>query len=357
MTDRSNIHVLVIGPDKERSQGGIATVTNSILNDQTLSQCICFEEYPSYIDGQLLKRAAFSLRRELRFRFQRHDADVYHVHVAYGTSFWRKRRYVKSLGADASCVVFHIHGSRFKEFWEGLTPRQQDKVRSLLASVGKVIVLSPEWRDFFIEQDLCDPQQIAVLPNAVPLPVETLTDYTNANILFMGRLCERKAPDVLLSAAALVLKAHPEAHFTFAGDGNVEVYEKMARDLGISDACNFLGWVKDDTKESVYLSHSIYCLPSRAEGLPMSVLEAMSYGLATVATPVGGIPDVIEEGKTGFLVPVDDPEALANILIRLIDDMPLKQQIGQQGRQLIEDTYSMEKYANSLMKIYEEVTG
>ena len=158
-----------------------------------------------------------------------------------------------------------------------------------------------------------------------------------------------------MRAAKRVLKTHPDARFVFGGDGDVPAYEQLADELGIGDRCSFIGWAKGEKKDEAFRNSSMFCLPSKNEGMPMSVLEAMSYGLATIATPVGGIPQVITDGVDGIMFPVDDVDALATKLENLMSDISYKEMIGIQGRARIKDAFSLTAFMNRLGMVYEDI--
>lgn len=351
----SRKRLLVIGPDPERSQGGMASIIRNILNNGTIGEEYEVTMYPSFIDGSAVRRGLYFVARELRFRSLGRGYDVYHIHICSGTSTWRKMRYVRRLGSDASKVVLHVHGARYHLFYEQCSDAQRRRIRDLYASVAKVVVLSEEWRDWFVENEVCDPRKLEVLYNAVEVPPENRTDYAKESVLFMGRLGERKSPDVLLRAAAKVLPAHPSARFVFGGDGDVDTYRRMAEELGVADRCEFLGWVSGEAKEQAFLGSSVYCLPSKDEGMPMSVLEAMSYGLATVSTPVGGMPQVIDDRVDGLFFPVGDVDALAELLDGLLASNGERARLGAAGRRKVEEKFSMDAYGRRLSRIYGEV--
>ena len=133
----------------------------------------------------------------------------------------------------------------------------------------------------------------------------------------------------------------------------MRTYEKLADELGICDKCRFIGWAAGEKKDEAFQNSSIFCLPSKNEGMPMSVLEAMSYGLATIATPVGGVPQIINDGVNGFLSPVGDVTALAEKLDVLMSDNALKERIGKCGRACIEESFSLDAYMDQIDTIYE----
>lgn len=357
MRELPNKKLLIIGPDPVKSLGGMATVIRNMLQSELLNEHYDIEMYPSYIDGPLLKRGAYSLCREALFRLRRPDFDICHVHVCSDTSTWRKMNYIESLGEDSKRVILHVHGAQYDVFWNECSKVQKDKISNLYASVGKVIVLSEEWRAFFLENRICEPGKLTVLHNAVEIPVQPVDTRLRQDVLFLGRLGARKSPDVLLRAAKTVLQSHPQVRFRFGGDGDIAKYKELAKELGIADNCIFLGWTTGKQKEEAIRASRIYCLPSKHEGMPMSVLEAMSYGLATIATPVGGVPQVIQDDINGYLMPIDDSTLLANRINELLDDSGLAARIGSAGRKTIEESFGMDSYAQKLMEMYESVAG
>lgn len=347
--------VLMIGPHPSRSFGGMSTVIQEILASEEIASSYSIDMWPSFIDGSLIRRAAYSLSKELLFRMSKKQYEVYHIHVACDTSTWRKRRYIEMLGAQACHVVMHVHGSHYDSFFDSCTERQQAMIRDLYSKVGSVIVLSEEWHDFFVENRICDPSKLTVIHNAVEIPASNRTDYENERVLFLGRLSDRKSPDTLLEAIPLILKEHPRAEFFFAGDGDVDCYRRMAESIGVADNCRFEGWVSGEAREDLFSRCSLFCLPSKSEGMPMSVLESMARGLAVIATPVGGVPQVIEKGSNGFLVDVGDSVSLAKLIIRLLDSPQLKRLIGEAGRNTAKEMFGMRAFEKKIMEVYERV--
>ena len=118
----------------------------------------------------------------------------------------------------------------------------------------------------------------------------------------------------------------------------------------------FLGWISGDKKLSVLRTADIYCLPSYNEGFPMGVIEAMSANVCVVSTYAGGIPDAIESGKDGLLVNAGDVEALAQALIKLIQDRELNAQLAQSGKAKFENNFSQQAILPQLQFIYDRLT-
>lgn len=347
-------NVLMIGPDIQ-AQGGMATVEQNIL--QAVREHGDHAEFiPTYVEGGKVRKLAVATCAYLSFLRQLGNYDIVHVHMASRGSYERKKVFMKAAFKRRVPVVLHLHGSEFALWFDSeCGESKRDDIRSTLQRCAKVIVLSEEWRQFFLRNKICSPDKLAVIHNAVYVPDKNVTKYDTNGVLFLGRLGKRKSPDALLRAAKIVLEKHPEAYFSFGGDGDVEGYKEFARELGIEENCHFAGWVTGRQRELLFAENSIYCLPSRNEGMPMSVLEAMAHGLATVATPVGGVPQVIDDGVNGMIVPVGDDLRLAEALISLMDDQALKVRLGHAGRARIEREFSMESYLDKILKIYGEV--
>ncbi|MHC5717067.1 MAG: glycosyltransferase, partial [Nostoc sp.] len=143
-------------------------------------------------------------------------------------------------------------------------------------------------------------------------------------------------------------------HLDLVGSGpSLESCKALAQSLGIAEQVSFLG---DRTDVPDLLAQSqIFILSTHYEGLPISILEAMRAGLPVVATSVNGIPEEVEHGKTGLLVPRKDVQALANALQTLIQSPDLRQQMGEAGRQKFEQEFTVERMINETKAVYEKI--
>lgn len=218
----------------------------------------------------------------------------------------------------------------------------------------KVIALSDEWADFYGE-NICDPHKIIVLYNGVILPQYKKQDYSDQNVLFLGRLGARKGTYDLLKAVPKVLEAVPDAVFYLGGDGDLKECERIVNEQKLNEHVKILGWVRNEEKEAYLKKCSTFVLPSYSEGMPMSVLEAMSYGLATISTNAGGIPQIIENGVNGIRIDAGDVHALSRSLIELLLHPQDKQIIGTYGRKRIQEKFNVENNIERLCEIYKEI--
>lgn len=164
-----------------------------------------------------------------------------------------------------------------------------------------------------------------------------------------------KAQDVLVRAAAELKRRGAPVTTLFLGDGaEREKVERLAKELGLdATEVRFLGF-RNDVPDLLAAS-DVFCLPSRAEGFPMSILEAMSHRLPVVCTPVGGNPELVTGGEHGALVPVDDPGAIAGALASLADDAALREKQGAAGYERVTREFSFDRTADKYEALYRRV--
>jgi glycosyltransferase involved in cell wall biosynthesis len=176
-----------------------------------------------------------------------------------------------------------------------------------------------------------------------PSDLRTLTTVAN--------LRAEKGHDVLLSAAAIVCSAYPDLRVQLVGAGPMRAaLEQQARDLGIEEKVIFCGH-REDVPELLAAS-DLFVLPSQSEAFPNGLVEAMAAGLPSIASDVGGIPELVQHGRNGLLVPPGDVAALAAALVRLLDDADYARRLGDAARDTIETRYSFERMVTAFEQLY-----
>jgi glycosyltransferase involved in cell wall biosynthesis len=188
------------------------------------------------------------------------------------------------------------------------------------------------------------PAERAEAKNALGLPSRMVLIGT------VARLVERKGIDVLLRALARVRHGH-RVHLLVVGDGPLgEELHALAHELGVESLVSWLSFQPDPIK--CLRAMDVFALPSRLEGSPNAILEAMAMGLPIVSTMIGGVIDLLEEGKTGFLIPPDDPDALAVALDRLLGNESLRADLGCRARSRAVELFSLSGSISRLMDLY-----
>lgn len=348
-----NLKVLMVGPGR-MVRGGVSAVVNSYY-DLGLDQKNSLTYLSSMEDGSKIKKLLIAASSYIRFCLIVHRYDIVHIHMAAQASFTRKAAFVKKAYKAHKKIIIHQHAGNFDEFFlEQSDDVKREKIKQIFAMADKVIVLSDGWASFF-GKHVCDKKKLVVLYNGVMIPDYEKTDYLDHSILFLGRITEPKGTYDLLKAMPEVLKQVPDAVLYFGGAGEVKQCQKITQEKKLEDHVKFLGWVRNRDKEQYLKSCSIFILPSYFEAMPMSVLEAMSYGLATVSTNVGGIPQIIRNHADGICIEAGDINAIAETLINLLKNPEEKKRLGQAGRARIEERFDVSKNIDTICKLYSEI--
>jgi glycosyltransferase involved in cell wall biosynthesis len=199
---------------------------------------------------------------------------------------------------------------------------------------------------------------IEIIPYAVGMPEHKALPHDTATVLYVGRLVERKGVAYLIDAAASL----PGARIVIIGDGpEREALEARATERGVTDRVEFRGWVTPGELDAAYSSATVFALPAvvdkrgDTEGLGMVLLEAMSYYVPVVTTALGGITDIVDNEKTGLIVPPNDSDALAVALRRLIDDRALAAKLGSAGEKMIELKFSWPRIIDQFSGLYDSL--
>lgn len=152
------------------------------------------------------------------------------------------------------------------------------------------------------------------------------------HLIYMGRMHLNKGVDKLLKAFVRVNHAYPFSRLSLIGSGvHQTIFEKQTHELGLKDKVEFLGVLDREAFFRRFADVDLFCLPSSSEGTPCSVLEAMSVGLPVISTFVGGIPELVQDGETGLLVPPGDEVALANAILKMAADPDRRFRMGMEG--------------------------
>jgi glycosyltransferase involved in cell wall biosynthesis len=198
--------------------------------------------------------------------------------------------------------------------------------------------------------------EIPVIPNGIDLDAYKTAgrDWTFPRLLSVGRIVHQKGLDLAMRALGDLKEMDWEWHI--AGDGpQMSVLQSLAKELGLGDRVRFLGWQSRQELMKCYGQANIFLFPSRHEGMPNALLEAMASGLPVIASCIAGNEELVVDGETGYLVPSEDIEALRAALKKLLSDPESRQQMGNASRQYVEANYSWESTAQQYALLLEKV--
>ena len=343
--------VLTIGPSWINPKGGIAQVLNTYA--KTLYQPFNFVvttkggNFPKVLLQFLIAICVFFAK------ILHKNCKIVHIHSASYKSFYRKQVFIYIAKALGKKVVLHIHGAELKNFAD----IHHKRVRRTLAKCDTIIVLSQSWKDWF-EQEFKHPN-IIVIKNVIDVPVKkqkTLIDTNHRfSLLFLGILGQRKGIyDLLEVINKYKCEFEGKLLLIIGGNGEVESVIDYIRKNSLENIVHYKGWVSGTEKIKLFNSVDSLILPSYNEGLPISIIEAMSYGLPIISTPVGGIPEIVSNGENGLLVKPGNQEELYQAIRLLMDDARLLENMGRVSKQKAKG-HLPENVGKELCLMYEQL--
>ena len=345
------IKVLMIGPDQQM-QGGVSTVVNNYYA-AGIEQYVDVTYLSTISDGSKFAKLWWAVKSSASFSAAYKHYNLLHIHMAANASFIRKALLVKKAYKAGIPILIQEHGGDFNSFYDRLDENERKTVKDIFSMADRVIALSEEWKEFF-GNGICDPRKIVVMHNGVIVPEKGIEDYKSHNVLFLGRICKEKGIYDLLDVIPRILKSVPDAHFYLCGDGEMDLVKERVKAFGIEKSVMLPGWVRGKEKDEIIGKCETLVLPSYYEGMPMVVLEAMSYGYAVIATNVGGTRQIID-GENGVLIQAGDKDDLEGQLIRVLSTTTTRASYGTKARKTIEDRFNLRKSLEGLYRQYTEV--
>jgi glycosyltransferase involved in cell wall biosynthesis len=227
-------------------------------------------------------------------------------------------------------------------------------LRIIWRDASRVIANSRGLRDLALAFD--STMDIPIIPNGVDATQYKADDrdWSPPQPLFTGRIVHQKGLDLGLRALSQLTDL--DWKWYIAGDGpQLGTLQTLAKELGIADRVVFLGWQSRADLAKWYHQSNIFLFPSRHEGMPNAVLEAMASGLPIVATRIAGSEELVLDGETGFLVPSENVDELRDALRKMLSAPELRKSMGTASRQRVEQNYSWQKVAEQYQSFLKEL--
>lgn len=314
-------HVLYIGPDHRNHRGGIGAVLSIYSKNIEPFNFIATNTYKNkwyelFVFSGSIFKLIFRLIKDRRI-------SIVHIHGAKDGSILRK--FFMCFIAKkifAKKIIFHSHAGAFDEFYLRGNRIYKYMCRFLINNSEAVVVLSDRWNDFFEKNFRI--KRLMVIRNPVEHKQAVVVKQKNNGevvFLFLGRIADHKG---IFDLMDLVIKEQDslrgKCKFLIGGNHEVERLKKTIAEGGIEDLAEYIGWVQDEDKDRFFYMSDYFILPTYYEAMPMTILEALSYGKPVLTTPVGSIPEVIETGKNGMLFSPGDMEQLKKIIFDILND-------------------------------------
>ncbi len=367
------IKVLMVGTGFD-VKGGITSVQRLIIDAPAPN--IRIQHVPTIVKGSAWQNIIAFLRAiiKLCWRILTREVDIIHIHFSERGSTLRKSILIFISLLFRQSIILHAHGGSYREFYAALPKVIQGILASLFGKCSRIIVLSESWQNYYHDTFAIDKNKLIILYNPVVVPTEIPNRLNRKQLkfIFLGLIGKRGgaldlvksaisfprpdkgAFDLINAVAALPAEDRDRVELVLAGNGDLDAANQLISDLNLTDKVTILTWLDFQQRDKLLAEADGFILPSYNEGLPMSMLESMAWGLPVIVTPVGGIPEVIVDKYNGLLVEPGNREQLVAAMQSLIRDEDLRMSLGMAARHSVAGL-DIHSYMKSLVEVYTSV--
>ena len=336
----------MVGPNKD-SQGGIATVIRNMISYNKKNEIILLNNWEEKKRKILFVKNFFRIKRKIN----RENIDIVHFHVAQKGSFYRKSLLLLRIPKKTK-TVFHMHASQFDQFYDQSNFFMKKYIRYILNKADIVVAVSKRWKDYYSELTKIN---IEFINNAVLIPDQISCDLNAKNIITLGRIGQRKGSYDILKVAEIVQMKDPDIQFYLYGDGEGEALKQKALKMKLANL-HVKSWINEQEKIDLFKHSALHLLPSYHEGLPMAILESMSYGIPNVTTDIGGISTVVTDSVNGFLTAPGETEKMAIIILNYVHlNHEKKGTVIHNACETIRADFSLDNYNKQWIELYNKL--
>lgn len=349
--------ILVIAPNIT-VKGGISTVLKMYLKTN-IPELYDLSFLITHEDGTKFHKLAIMLVAIVKvfFILLSRRIDIAHIHCGDIPSPYRKFIFFTISRWFGLKIILHWHGGNFFSQYTNRSGFGKRIFKTLFEKSDVVVCLSKSWDEGL---GILFPQSNRIVVRNGILPPEKAVIAKMASdgptrIVFLGWLIPEKGLYDLLTVFERLVEEGYDIHLAIGGKGDEEkLFARLSNPI-LKDCVDYLGWIGDGQKDRLLKTSDIFVLPSYGEAMPMSILEAMAYGLPVISTKVGAIPEQIEDTVSGYLLQPGNIEDLYLRLKTLILDRDLRVRMGQVGRRRIEEAFDIRKNFQKISLIYEQL--
>lgn len=343
--------VLFIGPNYKKPKGGIAQVLSvyskyfdnfnfiSTLNGDSkiLKILTIMKAYVIFIFYMLFK-----------------NIKIVHVHGTANNSIKRKSIFINTAKTFGKKVIYHVHSATLPD----CDKTQHDFINKTFKKCDLVISLTPYWNDYISNTYKC--KKVVSVENIIDFPSicssQSGKDDSVITFLYLGLISKHKGIYDLVDVVVENFQQYNgKVKILIAGNGETDKLTSLITEYGISEVMEYIGWVAGDKKSELLHQCDVYLQPTYAEGQPISILEALSYGKPILTTPVGGIPDIVKQNLNGILFIPGNKRQLSDAIYSFINMSQEKRaEMGQQSLSLVA-SHMPDKVIEKLETIYNEL--
>jgi glycosyltransferase involved in cell wall biosynthesis len=356
------ISVLMVGMSLTKTRGGISTLISGILKSDLKNDFVI-----EYIESQAEDFKGFSkliLAVKAVFKFAvkvlTKNPKLIYVHIGSNASLYRESFFVVFAKVFGKKTVAHFHAGDVEEYLEKQSKIGRKLIAWAISLSDKLIAVSKNSAEKL--RKIAPNNKIEIIVNAIDtkpflFPANRFENRDDSvRILFIGAMGKLKGEKDLANAVKLIAEKHPNLRISFLGFGG-ENLRKYCAEIGIENLVEFIGAVSLEERLIFFEKADIFALPTFAEAMPLSVIEAMAAGLPVVSTKVGGIPELISENEQGFLVEPADYKEFSDKLSILISDKKLRLKMGEKAKRRVGKELDFQVFTNKLRKCLLEMTN
>lgn len=340
--------VLIVG-SAEESRGGVATVIRTMKQMAVWRECGC-RWLGTQIQRNYLWKAWYAVRAWCTALIIVWRYDVVHFHTVpdrIGLLIQLPVLLLAIVGRKR--IIMHIH------MGNQLTRHTRNRLfKWCLRRADRIVLLARRWEELFRREFSDVHVPTTVIHNACAEVAEASLQEKERSIVMAAYFNDNKAPDLLLKAWKELHAKYPDWRITMMGNGEVERFRRMSCDMGLQGSVTFTGYLTGRERDEVLRRASILCICSYEEGFPMVALEAWAWGACLITTPVGGLPEVLEDGRNCLTFPFGSSHALAARLEQLISDAALCRTMTEYSRAFVSEHFSPRAVNAELTKLYAE---
>lgn len=353
------MNVLMIGVDKS-SVGGMWTVVQNYISDKSFCLKTNLRYIPSVINSSVAVKILFFMFKYVQIIYTMlfHKIDIVHIHMAERTSVYREGLISLTAKKIGCKVIIHMHGANIETWYNEQTPKRQKLIGKLIGSADKVIVLGENWRPFMkkVVNDT-ENSKVVVVYNAVSLPPINTYNKDAKHLIFLGMLIKRKGIFDLVDA-------FENAESNISSDIRLDLYGstktgdevlKYIKEKHLENRIVYKGWLYKENQPEVFKNTLANILPSYNEGLPMTILETMSYGIPNISTNIAAIPELIVNGDNGFLIEPGDVKSLTLAIIKVCNKAVDLDKISQNAYSTVKRSFSINAHLNKILALYQSL--
>lgn len=347
------MNVLMVGVDSKRV-GGMWTVAETYINNKEYNKEVNLKYISTSTNGSKLKRLIimFCGYFKILFCLVVNKVDLVHIHMAEKGSTFRKGKVAKWGKIANKKVIIHLHAGPFMSWYLTLSNKKKKKIRKIFSYADKVFVLGNYWKEEL--SSLIDKNKITVVYNGTECPEKNQYNIKGKNIVYFGVMNKQKGIyDLLQAIKNINLIMDNEIKVLLCGIDLIGDVQAVINKYGLSERVKMLGWVNKEQRINIFKNAMINVLPSYYEGLSMTIIEAMSYGIPVITTNISTMPELL--GRKGYMYEPGNIDELGKYIFKLTKSVQDRMEISQVEYSRVKKNFSTQGFINNTLCEYKKL--